>query len=179
MSIDIITYENNGEMPWYVKHCVKDKIKNGFNVLPLTPDSYDCPPYHAGYKHFRDITMPKLLHIEAKGIFICEGDVLLKKGWNIHNIPQEPFPVWYGYKKILKNYIVGNFLIWIPRSYYHIIKGELDRKNNRLIFSDRFFSQLVAKGILKVYTESIADEITHHSNVINDIRKGCDIPTDF
>jgi hypothetical protein len=175
MSIDIITYETDDGLPWYVEHCVKDKKEKGLNVLPLTPDRYSVPPQHAGYKHFKEITMKKLRDTPGKGIFICEGDVLLNDDVTIHDLHQREVPVWYGYKKITKNYIVGNFLIWIPKNYYNIIQCEIDKKKNRLLYSDRFFSQLVAKGIIKLHHKSLADEIEHHSNVIGKIRKGVKI----
>ncbi len=177
MSIDIITYENENGLPWYLERCIKDKVQKGFKVLPITPDSYDCKPCHAGYKHFKEITLPKLRDTYEKGIFICEGDIIINDEYNVDNIPQEDYPVWYGYKKILKQnigerYIVGNFLIWLPKSYYPIIHEEILKKGKRLIYSDRFFTQLVDKGIIKLHHKSIANEISHWSNVINNMRDG-------
>tara|TARA_R100001224_G_C3954029_1_gene126752 strand:- start:4 stop:522 length:519 start_codon:yes stop_codon:yes gene_type:complete len=171
MDIDIITYRNKqGELPSYLEQCIQDKIKNGFNVLPITPDEYnDEKPYHAGYLHFKNITMPKLKD-STEGIWICEGDVILNEGVNVLDLPRGNKPIWYGYKKKLSNYIVGNFLLWLPRSSYDLLKTELDKRAR--LYSDRYWSKLYFKGLVDLHTESIANEITHYSNVKKGIRKG-------
>jgi hypothetical protein len=172
MSIDIITYiDKYGQFPEYVYRCYNDKVDKGFNVLPLTPDSYDCKPCHAGYKHFRDITMSKLKETKEKGLFICEGDVIIDDDYNVNNIDTPDYPVWYGYKKKRSTYIIGNFLLWLPKSYYNILQEEIEKKKGNLLYSDRFFTQLVKKDIIKLHSKSIANEIQHYSNVIQDIRK--------
>tara|TARA_Y100000004_G_C8870538_1_gene393098 strand:+ start:489 stop:1010 length:522 start_codon:yes stop_codon:yes gene_type:complete len=173
MDIDIITYRNtDGNLPSYLDRCIEDKILKGFNVLPITPDSYnDEKPYHAGYLHFKNITMPKL-KASKEGIFICEGDVLLKDGITIDDCPKTSKPIWLGYKKKLSNYIVGNFLLWLPRSSYDMLEEQLNKKKR--IYSDRFWSNLYFKGLIDLYPVSLADEITHYSNVAKGIRKGVD-----
>lgn len=174
MSIDIITYrDKEGKLPWYLDKCIENKIEMGFKILELTPDNFTCRPEHCSYKHFRDICMPKLKQTKEKGIFICEGDVIIFE--NVNNIEQPDYPVWYGYKKKLCDYIVGNFLLWLPKNYYNIIQEEIDKKNNRLLYSDRFFTQLVNKNIIKLHDISIANEIKHYSNIIKKIRSGLEI----
>ena len=133
MDIDIITYRNtSGNLPSYLDRCIEDKILKGFNVLPITPDSYNHEkPYHAGYLHFKDITMPKL-KASKEGIFICEGDVLLNEGITINDCPKTSKPIWLGYKKKLSKYIVGNFLLWLPRCFLRYAGRTVKQKKKDL-----------------------------------------------
>ena len=55
-----------------------------------------------------------------------------------------------GYKKILRvkgkiDYIVGNFMIYVPRSQMPMLSEEFE-KQKREIYSDRFFTRLVQQG---------------------------------
>ena len=73
LPIDIITYE---PYPDYLPLCLINKNHLGYDVLPLTPDNYkvwkekDEPipegyirMGHAPFKHFKEITLPKLLKL--------------------------------------------------------------------------------------------------------------------
>ena len=66
--IDYITYyKNDNKLPKEVPLSMKQTKKLGFHILKLTPDSYNVPSeikaYHAGFKHMRDITMPKIMKL--------------------------------------------------------------------------------------------------------------------
>jgi hypothetical protein len=181
----IITYEPT---PNYLPLCLINKNTLGWNVLPLTPDKYkvwknkNAPVPegyirmgHAPFKHFKELTLPRFIKYkdDFKGFFIAEGDVIIEP----HFTPQyfkENYditkPYWLGYKKRLKDYIVGNFLLYFPSSFLETLKEECDKKK-RPIFSDRFFSQLVFKGLIEVIPESVATEIPHISGTTGKFRK--------
>ncbi len=176
--IDYITYEKDNKIPDYVDESIKNTKHKGFHILNLTPDNYnDIPAYHAGFKHMRDITIPKIKELllkneDIEGFFIAEGDLLINDNYNFNKFLKENHtePIWLGYKKKLKNYIVGNFLLYFPKSSFSELENEF-MKQKRLIYSDRFFTKLFKKGFLKLKEESIATEIVHYSNVINAVRK--------
>ena len=64
----------------------------------------------------------------------------------------------------LKDYIVGNFLIYNPISYFEEFKSHINVK--RLIYSDRLFTRLVECGWLHLHPVSVAAEIPHFSHVL-------------
>ena len=176
--IDYITYEKDDKIPSYVETSLKITKDKGFYVLPITPDNYnDIPAYHAGFKHMRDITIPKIKQLikeneNIEGFFIGEGDLLINDNYNFDNFLKEnhEVPIWLGYKKKLKDYIVGNFLLYFPISHFEELEQEF-QKQTRLIYSDRFFTKLYRKGFIKLKDCSVAKEIEHWSNVINAVRK--------
>lgn len=177
--VDYITYyKNNKKIPDEVPLSLKRTKKMGYYVLPLTPDDYnDIPPFHAGFKHMRDITIPKIKKLlqknkKIKGFFIAEGDLYIYDGYDFKTFLSENHkePIWLGYKKRLSNYVVGNFLLYFPRSHFsELEKHFLNQK--KLIFSDRFFTKLVDKNFIKLKDKSIATEIEHYSMVFKGIRK--------
>ena len=64
--IDYITYyKKDGKLPNEVSKSIKETKNKGFNILKLTPDRYNVPndvkAYHAGFKHMKEITIPKIL----------------------------------------------------------------------------------------------------------------------
>ena len=122
--------------------------------------------------------MPKMdeymiKHPSAKGFFISEGDLCLKKGYTFADFVREYGDTqkitWIGYKKILRvkgkiDYIVGNFMIYVPRSQMPMLTEEF-AKQKREIYSDRFFTRLVQQGKVVLAPKSIAGEIEHVSAV--------------
>ena len=171
--VDYITYLKNGEILDYVNTSMKNTLKKGFVILPLTPDEFTNKPHHCGFKHIKEITIPKIKSVRSKikGFFIAEGDLDIYENYDFEtfkqNIPHKP--TWLGYKKKLCNYIVGNFLIYFPIEYFDELELYI-KEQKRLVYSDRFFSKLYFEGFLKLNDKSIAGELVHHSNIINDIR---------
>ena len=179
--VDYITYyDNNKQLPREVPISLKNTKKLGFHVLKLTPDSYNVPtdikPYHAGFKHMRDITMPKIMKKLKtdpiiKGFFIAEGDVWIYDKFNFEDFLSLKLtkPTWIGYKKKLSNYIVGNFLLYFPKKYIEPL-NKLFQAQTKLIYSDRFFSKLYFDGFIQLHPQSLTSEIEHYSNVIKGVR---------
>ena len=183
--IDYITYwidKSKRKMPEEVPKSLKLTRKNGFTVLKLTPDNYDVPneikPFHAGFKHMRDITIPKMRKLfdkdsSLKGFFIAEGDLCLNPDYDLDKFLKENHkkPVWLGYKKKLSNYIVGNFLLYFPRSSFNKLEKYF-QEQTRLVYSDRFFTRLTYdEKFIKLAPKSIASEIEHESKVAKGLRK--------
>lgn len=180
--IDIITFFNeNNDLPSYLDKSLNRTKNKGFSILPLTPDSYKIKPSRCGFKHIRDITIPKIEKIinDIEGFFIAEGDLYIFDNFDFNEFIKMKLtePTWLGYKKIYDfkcspfPYIIGNYLIYIPRNYFEEFKL-LIITEPKLIFSDRFFSKLVFNNWLKVNEKSVAGEIEHYSNVYKKFRKG-------
>ena len=176
--LDYITYlDKNGKMPKEVFTSMENTTNLGYSILKLTPDSFnDIKPYHAGFKHIKEITLPKIIKLKEsnpslKGFFIIEGDVLIDTNYNFTKFIKEnhKVPIWLGWKKKLSDYIVGNFLIYIPINYLNEFKSLLE-KQKRLVYSDRFFSKLYFNDFLKLKEKSVAQEIVHYSKVKGGIR---------
>jgi hypothetical protein len=180
--IDYITYYNKeGKLPNEVPISLKHTRSLGFHVLKLTPDNYKVPEeikaYHAGFKHMRDITMPKIMKLyntnkNLKGFFIAEGDVWIYDDFDFNTFLKKKFtkPTWIGYKKKLSNYIVGNFLIYFPRKFIPKL-NDIFQQQTQLVYSDRFFTKLYYNGFIELLQEPMANEIEHYSNVHKGIRK--------
>ena len=173
--IDVLTFvDSDNNLPIYLNNSLKNSWEKGFYTLPITPDNYNIKPHHCGFKHLKDITIPKIDKIinNISGFFIAEGDLYINDDFNFKLFLDMKIkePTWLGYKKKLSNYIVGNFLIYIPSTYYKEFKSKLEEEK-RLIFSDRFFSKLYFSGWLKLTPKSYATEIEHFSNIIGTIRK--------
>ncbi len=166
--LDYVIYE---PLPKYFIEAYSHNHNLGWRSTRLTPDKYTIKPAHCPFKHIKEITIPKINKIKnhIDGFFIIEGDVKIdisyKEFLNL-NIEE---PTWLGYKKILSNYIVGNFLIYIPIKFFDEFKDLID-KQERNIFSDRFFTKLYFDGWLKLYHKTIAREIPHYSNVLGGFR---------
>lgn len=182
---DIITYteKESNKVPPYLEVSIQRNISKGFSILPITPDNFnDIKPFHAGFKHMKEITMPKFMSLyktnpSLKGVFIAEGDLYINEDWNFDTFRSEGYklPTWLGYKKILSNgsqgkYYCGNFLIYIPRDFIEELNTHFTNQK-KYVYSDRFFTKLVECGWLKLNNKSVADEIEHYSNIINKIRK--------
>ena len=179
--IDYITYyKKDGKLPSEVSRSMKLTKDKGFHILKLTPDSYIVPeevkPYHAGFKHMKEITIPKIVALRKKnpnikGFFIAEGDLCINPNYTFNTFIKENhrYPIWLGYKKKLSNYIVGNFLLYFPIKYLDPLKYYFDTQK-RLLYSDRFFTKLYFDGFIKLKNKSIADEIEHYSSVKKNIR---------
>lgn len=180
--IDYITYyKDDNKLPSEVNLSRKQTKKLGFHILKLTPDSYKVPSeikaYHAGFKHMRDITMPKIMKLyksnpHLKGFFIAEGDVWIYDDFDFNTFIEMNFkkPTWIGYKKKLSNYIVGNFLLYFPRSSIIELNNRFI-KQKRLVYSDRFFTKLYYDGFIDLLDTPKTTEIEHYSNVLKGIRK--------
>lgn len=176
--MDYLEYLIYDPLPDYF-FIASDHNKNlGYKHLEITPDSYDInvvKPYHCGFKHIREITIPKVDKIkkEIKGIFIIEGDVKINKDYDYNTFLNENHkqPIWLGYKKTLSNYIVGNFLIYIPMTHWEEFKFRILHRQKQLCFSDRFFTKLYFNNYLKLKEKSVAEEIPHYSNILKGWRK--------
>jgi len=180
--IDYITYyDSKGNLPLEVSYSMKNTKKKGFHILKLTPDSYDVPnevkSYHAGFKHMKEITLPKILKLriknpKIKGFFIAEGDVCINDNYNFEQFLKNNYtkPIWLGYKKKLSDYIVGNFLLYFPIEYLDELNDHFQNKK-KLVYSDRFFTNLFNKNFINLKEKSIASEIEHYSKVKKGIRK--------
>ena len=173
--IDILTFiDKNKELPQHLNKSLQHTTSLGFYNLQITPDDYTIKPYHCGFKHLKEITIPKIENIKnnIKGFFIAEGDLWINSNFYFNDFIEMNIkhPTWLGYKKKLKDYIVGNFLVYIPITYLLEFKMKLD-KQKRLVYSDRFFTKLVEEGWLKITNKTYAGEIVHYSNVLGAIRK--------
>ena len=181
------TKDGKRNLPTEVPVSIADTKKQGFHVLDILADDYkvpdEIPAYHAGFKHMRDIAMPRIVELMKKnknlqGAFIVEGDLCLDADFTFKKFLEMKLkrPTWLGYKKILKagnsiHYVVGNFMIYIPRCCVEEMKREFCDQT-RLVYSDRFFTKLVNKGVLQIDTNrSYASEIEHTSNVKGGIRE--------
>ena len=184
--IHYVTYVKNKKLPEEVPVSVYDTEKKGFQVLPILADSYEVPKkvkaYHAGFKHMREIAMPRIVALKnknpnLKGAFIAEGDLCLEDDFTFEKFLSLKLkkPTWLGYKKILYingeiDYVVGNFLIYIPREYIDKM-AEWFNEQKQLVYSDRFFTKLVTAGKLQIDTnKSYSSEIEHESKVKGGIR---------
>ena len=156
-------------LPQYYHEAYEHNKQLGWVATTLTPDRYDTSvikPGHCGLKHMIEITLPKIDKLKNKihGFFIIEGDVKIDISYKEFLELNITEPTWVGYKKKQKDYIVGNFLIYIPITHFDEFKNHL--KITRLIYSDRFFTKLVDNNWLKLHNKSIAREIPHFSNVL-------------
>lgn len=194
--VDIIEYANDArEMPSFFGEVEKKLEEKGFSVLQHTPDHFkvdickskkkcELAPdtihvYHSPYRHFVEITLPKLELLASKnpnirGFFVAEGDVCPIDKFNLtyflKNYPINE-PIWLGWKKVQRakgeiSYVVGNFLLYFPVEFLPVLRKEVDSKKGKLMYSDRFFTQLVQKGLLKLQLpDSMAGEVEHYSKV--------------
>ena len=167
--LDYIIYD---PLPSYFIKAVSHNHNLGWRSTALTPDSYTIKPAHCPFKHIKEISIPKIDKIKniIDGFLLIEGDVLIDISYNDFLKMNITEPTWLGYKKKLSEYIVGNFLIYIPIEYFEEFKV-LVEKQERNIFSDRFFTKLYFDGWLKLHHKSIANEIPHYSNVLGGFRK--------
>jgi hypothetical protein len=189
--IHYVTYvKGKKDLPVEVPVSVEDTTKQGFHVLDIIADDYkvpeEIPAYHAGFKHMREIAMPRIVELMKKnknlqGAFIVEGDLCLNTEFTFKKFLEMVMsgklnkPTWLGYKKILRvngaiSYVVGNFMIYIPRDYIKEMNEEFCAQK-RYVYSDRFYTKLVNKGLLQLVPESLASEIEHTSNVKGGIRE--------
>ena len=156
-------------LPEYYHEAYEHNKQKGWVATTLTPDRYNTSvikPGHCPLKHMIEITLPKIDKLKDKihGFFIIEGDCKIDITYDEFLSLDIKEPTWLGYKKKQKNYIVGNFLIYIPMTHFHELKEHM--KITRLIYSDRFFTKLVENNWLKLHHKSVAHEISHHSNVL-------------
>ncbi len=166
--LEYIIYE---PLPAYFNKAYIHNKSLGYNNLTVTPDNYNTdiiPARHCGFQHIKEITVPKIEMIKDSitGFFICEGDVLINEDYTYDKFLEEKHrkPIWLGFKKKLSNYIVGNFLIYIPIKYFTEFKILISNQKN--VYSDRFFTKLVKSNWLSLRDESVATEIPHTSNVL-------------
>ena len=167
---NLLEYIIYDPLPDYYQECFDHNKSKGWVSTELTTDNYDInivKPFHCGFKHIKQITIPKINKIKDKidGIFIIEGDVKISIDYDEFLKMNIKVPTWLGYKKHLSNYIVGNFLIFIPMSYWEQFV-ELVDKQKRNIYSDRFFTKLYFNDFLKLSKKTIANEVLHYSNVL-------------
>ena len=169
--LDYIIYEPT---PSYYNSAYEHNKALGWVSTELTADTYDISKIKAGHcplKHIIEITIPKIEKIKNNidGFFIIEGDVKINITYQQFLDLDIKIPTWLGYKKKLKDYIVGNFLIYIPISYFEEFKMHVNVK--RLIYSDRLFTRLVDCKWLTLHPVSHASELPHYSNVLGKFRK--------
>ena len=180
-----LAVDNTIKSGFFVLPLTPDK----FNIIGRPPSSFQSPEqsvkqdkpikvYQAPFKHIKIITMPKMKkyfkeHPSAKGFFIAEGDLCLNEGYTFKDFYKEYGDTqdieWIGYKKILRlkgeiNYVVGNFLIYVPRNRFNFLLHEFE-KTTKDIYSDRFFTNLVKRGEIKLRSSPVAGEIEHISAV--------------
>lgn len=172
------------KVPKEVAISVVETKKKGFHILEITPDNYDVPakikPFHAGFKHMRDITIPTMDKMfkskpNLKGFFIAEGDLCINQDYDFKTFLKEnknrTKPVWIGYKKKLSDYVVGNFLLYFPKSSFEKLKSYFENQT-QLLYSDRFFTRLTyGENFIDLPVESRASEIEHESKVKGGLRK--------
>jgi len=189
--VEFITYLKGGNPPPFERNVIRDVRTAGFDILPLTHDEYkvvragtkkeDIPAdhigsWHAGFKHLRDITAPKLLELSQdpsyKGFLIAEADLCLNKDFDFQKFLEikTDEPMWLGWKKVNRikgniDYIVGNFLVYIPVGKIAEFNTRLQKKK-ALVYSDRFYTNLVKDGFMKLHQPSVAGEIEHFSEVM-------------
>mgnify|MGYP003644087500 FL=1 len=199
--VDMIVYANDkGELPSFFNEVDKKLTSKGFTVLQQTPDHFPVDKckgtktcqlpegvihvYHSPYRHFTEITLPKMELLSSanpniRGFFVAEGDVCPIDEFNLDfflkNLPIN-VPQWLGYKKVQRSkgeisYVVGNFLLYFPVEFLPVLRREVASKKGRLVYSDRFFTQLVQKGLLMLSPKSFAGEVEHYSNVAGKLRK--------
>jgi len=166
--LEYIIYE---PLPAYFNKAYNHNKGLGYNNLTVTPDNYNTeiiPARHCGFEHIKKITIPKIEKIKDSidGFFIIEGDIIINEDYTYDKFLEEKHrkPIWLGYKKKLSNYIVGNFLIYIPIKYFEEFKILINNQAN--VYSDRFFTKLVKSNWLKLRDTSVATEIPHTSNVL-------------
>ena len=167
--MDVLDYIIYAPLPKYYHEAYEYNKQKGWVATTLTPDRYNTSvikPGHCPLKHMIEITLPKIDKLKDKihGFFIIEGDVKIDITYKEFLALDISVPTWLGYKKKQKNYIVGNFLIYIPMTHFEELKEHM--KITRLIYSDRFFTKLVDNNWLKLHHKSVAHEISHHSNVL-------------
>lgn len=199
--VDMIVYANDkGELPTFFNEVDEKLTSKGFTVLHQTPDHFPVDKckgtktcqlpegvihvYHSPYRHFTEITLPKMELLSAansniRGFFVAEGDVCPIDEFDLEfflrNLPIN-VPQWLGYKKIQRSkgeisYVVGNFLLYFPVEFLPVLRREVAAKNGKLVYSDRFFTQLVQKGLLQLSPKSYAGEVEHYSNVAGKLRR--------
>jgi len=172
--MNVLDYLIYSPLPDYYHEAYEHNRALGWVSTELTPDSYDInvvKPGHCPLKHIQDYTIPKIEKIRNKisGFFVIEGDCKINITYDEFLKMNITVPTWLGYKKKLKNYIVGNFLIYIPIEYLDEFKELMNVK--RLVYSDRLFTKLVDCGWLHLHHETVAHEIPHYSNVLGKFRK--------
>lgn len=167
--LEYIIYE---PLPSYYKEAYNFNKKRGWLSTELTPDAYDLKDIkacHCPFKHIREITIPKIDKLikekDIDGFFLIEGDVKIDINYKEFLNMNIKEPTWLGYKKKLSDYIVGNFLIYIPIKFYPEFR-ELVLNQKRKIYSDRFFTRLYFDNWLKLSDKSVAHEMPHYSNVL-------------
>ena len=195
-----VTYyidEKNKKMPPEVYLSIKDTKKKGFHIISQNdrganskynkewraiPDNYkvpeEIPAYHAGFKHMKELMIPRIKNLldknpDIKGFFMAEGDLCINNDFNFKEFIKKPpnKPTWFGYKKKLSDYIVGNFLLYFPRSSFNKLEKYFNNQK-RFIYSDRFFTKLTYnEKFITLAKKSIASEIEHESKVFGSIRK--------
>ena len=169
--IDYIIYS---PLPDYYHEAYNHNALRGWVSTELSPDTYDITKIKPGrcpLKHIIEYTIPKIEKIKHKisGFFIAEGDVEIDITYDEFLKMNITVPMWLGYKKKLKDYIVGAFLLYIPINYFEEFKMYVNVK--RLVYSDRLFTRLVEQGWLHLHHETLAHEIPHFSNVLGKFRK--------
>ena len=172
--MNVLDYLIYSPIPEYYYEAYEHNLALGWVSTKLSPDTYNITkirPGHCPLKHIQEYTIPKIEKIRNKisGFFIIEGDCKINISYNEFLKMNITVPTWLGYKKKLKDYIVGNFLIYIPINYFEEFKMNVNVK--RLIYSDRLFTKLVDSGWLTLHPVSVASELPHFSNVLGKFRK--------
>tara|TARA_Y100001938_G_scaffold5555_1_gene6946 strand:- start:2611 stop:3168 length:558 start_codon:yes stop_codon:yes gene_type:complete len=178
--VDYLTYTKNGVLPDYLQKSINRTKSLGYDILPITPDEYhlDNMIGHCSFIHLRDITLPKIEKIRDKltGFFVCEGDIWIKDDFTFDEFKKKiPYkPMWYGYKGQRRpTFIQGAFLLYIPMECFDEFKYKINKC--RKMFIDRFYTRLYLEGFIEKYHSTMANEITHYSNVVKKIRQGIDL----
>ena len=163
---------------------VKPKLARGAKVVWAK---------HAPYRHFRDFVFPEMKRAletnkELQGVFIAEADLFIYEGYGFswfdatYDLDGKNDNVWLAWKKILSNYIVGNFFLYFSREGFKKLEQFIESKGQKDMLSDRFFYQLHKLGDLELNKfdkdsqeqkkpVSIGDEIEHFSKVAGGVRK--------
>ena len=185
-TVYIISYKTNGEYNPILKDSKNRFEEQGFNVTVI--DGYNLKDYPdmkrstVVYRNFqkalKEISSPN-------GIFVAEDDCYLNDGITfeflrdrIQAIPDYNIKVIrVGYQKILKDYVVGTQLIWIPNSIIESVAEEM--RNTTPQHLDGFLSKprkmnviLLDRHEQMVNKNKYAVEIEHYSHILGAVRKG-------
>ena len=185
-TVYIISYKTNGEYNPILKDSKKRFEEQGFNVTVI--EGYNLKDYPdmrrstVVYRNFqkalKEISSPN-------GIFVAEDDCYLNDGITfeflrdrIQAIPDYNNKVIrVGYQKILKDYLVGTQLIWIPQTMIESVAEEM--RNTTPQHLDGFLSKprkmnviLLDRHEQMINKNKYAVEIEHYSHILGAVRKG-------
>ena len=186
-TVYIISYKTNGEYNPILKDSknrfeeqnFKVKVIEGYNLKDY-PDMRRSTVVYKNFQKALNEVVPAL-----SGYFVAEDDCYLNDGITfeflrdrIQAIPDYNIKVIrVGYQKILKDYVVGTQLIWIPETIIESVAEEM--LNTTPQHLDGFLSKprkmnvvLLDEHEQMVNKNKYAVEIEHYSHILGAVRKG-------